>query len=69
MTDSLTIWIIAVGLAMDCFTVSLCIGSSPVPQTFRSVFSGIFPFWLVPGRYGFAGLAVGKHHRQPDREF
>lgn len=60
MTDSLTIWIIAVGLAMDCFTVSLCIGSSPVPQTLRSVFRVSFHFGLFQGGMALLGWLLGN---------
>ncbi len=59
MTDLLTIWIIAVGLAMDCFTVSLCIGSSPVPQTFRSIFRVSFHFGLFQGGMALLGWLLG----------
>ena len=60
MTDSLIIWIIAVGLAMDCFTVSLCIGSSPVPQTLRSVFRVSFHFGLFQGGMALLGWLLGN---------
>jgi putative Mn2+ efflux pump MntP len=60
MTDLWTIWIVAVGLAMDCFTVSLCIGSSPVPLTFRSFFRISFHFGLFQGGMALLGWLLGS---------
>ena len=67
MTDSLTIWIIAVGLAMDCFTVSLCIGSSLFLKHFAItaylvgyIHSGLFSIFRVSFHFGLfqGGMAL-----------
>jgi putative Mn2+ efflux pump MntP len=39
--------VLAVSLAMDCFAVSLGIGSSPLPTTFRRVFRIAFHFLMT----------------------
>lgn len=60
MNDIWMISIIAVGLAMDCFTVSLCIGSSPVPKTSRSIFRVSFHFGLFQGGMTLLGWLLGS---------
>ncbi|MDO9545313.1 MAG: manganese efflux pump MntP family protein [Pelolinea sp.] len=59
MNEFLILLLIAVGLAVDCFTVSLCIGSSPRPLTFRSVFRVSFHFGLFQGGMAFLGWLLG----------
>ena len=60
MSDFSMIFIIAIGLAMDCFTVSLCIGSSPAPKTLRSVFRVAFHFGLFQGGMALLGWLLGN---------
>ncbi len=60
MTDFWMILIIAVGLAMDCFAVSLCIGSSPAPQNRRSIFRVSFHFGLFQGGMTLLGWLLGS---------
>lgn len=60
MTDFWMLLIIAVGLAMDCFTVSLCIGSSPVPKNIRSIFRVSFHFGLFQGGMTLLGWLLGS---------
>ena len=60
MTDFWMILIVAVGLAMDCFTVSLCIGSSPIPKNKRSVFRVSFHFGLFQGGMTLLGWLLGS---------
>ena len=59
MNDFWVLLIIAIGLAVDCFTVSMCIGSSPRPLTFRSVFRVSFHFGLFQGGMAFLGWLLG----------
>lgn len=59
MNDFWLLIVIAVGLAVDCFTVSLCIGSSPRPLTFRSIFRVSFHFGLFQGGMAFLGWLLG----------
>jgi len=51
--------LVAAGLAIDCFSVSLCIGSSPVPLTNRSVFRLAFHFGLFQGGMTYFGWLFG----------
>ncbi len=51
--------IISIGLAIDCFSVSLCIGSAPRPLTFRSVFRLSFHFGLFQGGMALLGWLLG----------
>ncbi len=56
------IWIsllVAVGLAIDCFSVSLCIGSSPRLLDFRAVFRLSFHFGLFQGGMTYLGWLFG----------
>jgi putative Mn2+ efflux pump MntP len=70
--------VLAVSLAMDCFAVSLGIGSSPLPTTFRRVFRiafhfGFFQFLLLAWvgvrmiREGFSGEDEEVNHEDPSR--
>jgi len=52
--------LIAIGLAMDCFAVSLGIGASGIRQTFRSVFRVSFHFGLFQGGMAFLGWLAGN---------
>jgi manganese efflux pump family protein len=60
MADFWMILIIAIGLAMDCFTVSLCIGSSPAPKNPRSIFRVSFHFGLFQGGMALLGWLLGS---------
>ena len=60
MTDFWTILIIAFGLAMDCFAVSLCIGSSPASYNRRSIFRVSFHFGLFQGAMTLLGWLLGS---------
>ncbi|MCD6577683.1 MAG: manganese efflux pump [Anaerolineaceae bacterium] len=51
--------IISIGLAIDCFSVSLCIGSIPRPLTFRSIFRLSFHFGLFQGGMALLGWLLG----------
>lgn len=56
------IWIsllVALGLAVDCFSVSLCIGSSPKPLTPRAIFRLAFHFGLFQGGMTYLGWLFG----------
>lgn len=52
--------VIAVGLAMDCFAVSLGIGASGNRQTARSIFRVSFHFGLFQGGMAFLGWLAGS---------
>lgn len=52
--------LIAIGLAMDCFAVSLCVGSSPIPLTRRLVFRLSFHFGLFQGGMTLLGWLAGS---------
>ena len=58
--DFITILLIAVGLAMDCFAVSLGIGTSPVEKDARTVFRITFHFGLFQGLMTFLGWLAGS---------
>ena len=60
MTSFFVLLVIAVGLAIDCFTVSLCIGSSPRPLEPRSVLRLSFHFGLFQGGMAFLGWLLGS---------
>lgn len=60
MADFWIILVIAVGLAMDCFTVALCIGSSSAPQNPRSIFRVSFHFGLFQGGMALLGWLLGS---------
>lgn len=56
------IWIqglVAVGLAIDCFSVAICIGSSPQQLTLRSVLRLAFHFGLFQGGMTYLGWMFG----------
>lgn len=55
-----TVIFIGVGLAMDCFAVSLGVGTSDVRQTARSVLRLSFHFGLFQGLMTFAGWLLGN---------
>lgn len=59
MGELWVLMIISIGLAIDCFTVSLCIGSTPRPLTFRSVFRLSFHFGLFQGGMALLGWLLG----------
>ena len=58
--DLITILLIALGLAMDCFAVSLGIGTSPVEKDARTVFRITFHFGLFQGLMTFLGWLAGS---------
>ena len=47
--DILSTLLIAIGLAMDCFAVSLCIGTGSMEKTKRNIFRIAFHFGLFQG--------------------
>lgn len=59
MGELLILTIISIGLAIDCFTVSLCICSTPRALTFRSVFRLSFHFGLFQGGMASLGWLLG----------
>jgi len=59
MGELWVLMIISIGLAIDCFTVSLCIGSTPRPLSFRSVFRLSFHFGLFQGGMALLGWLLG----------
>ena len=59
MSEIWVLFLIAIGLAVDCFTVSLCIGASPRPFTPGSVFRLSYHFGLFQGGMAFLGWALG----------
>ena len=58
--DLITTLIISIGLAMDCFAVSLGIGTSPVPITRRLIFRITYHFGLFQGGMTFLGWLAGS---------
>ena len=60
MTDFWMLLVIAFGLAMDCFAVSLGIGASPTPCTPRSIFRLSFHFGLFQGGMTLLGWLLGS---------
>lgn len=58
--DIVTILLIALGLAMDCFAVSLGIGTSPIKKDARTVFRLTFHFGLFQGLMTFLGWLAGS---------
>jgi putative Mn2+ efflux pump MntP len=57
--DLFSLVLIGVGLAMDCFAVSLGIGTSNMARTFRPVFRLSFHFGLFQGLMTLLGWLVG----------
>jgi putative Mn2+ efflux pump MntP len=58
----MTYWeiiLIAVGLAMDCFAVSLCLGTSGRAADRRPIFRIVFHFGLFQGLMTFLGWLAG----------
>lgn len=60
MTDLWMMILIAFGLAMDCFAVSLGIGASPSPCTPRSILRLSFHFGLFQGGMTLLGWLLGS---------
>jgi putative Mn2+ efflux pump MntP len=52
--------LIAVGLAMDCFAVSLGVGTSPIPLSRRLIFRITYHFGLFQGGMTVIGWLVGS---------
>ena len=57
--DILSTLLIAIGLAMDCFAVSLCIGTGSMEKTKRNIFRIAFHFGLFQGGMTFLGWLAG----------
>lgn len=53
------LFLVAVGLAIDCFSVALCIGSSPYPINLRAILRLSFHFGLFQGGMTFLGWMLG----------
>lgn len=51
---------IAIALAMDCFAVSLGVGTSPIPLSRRLIFRITYHFGLFQGGMAFLGWLAGK---------
>jgi manganese efflux pump family protein len=60
MTDFWMLLVIAFGLAMDCFAVSLGIGATPKPLTPRSIFRLSFHFGLFQTGMTLLGWLLGN---------
>ncbi|HEY9076348.1 MAG TPA: manganese efflux pump MntP family protein [Anaerolineaceae bacterium] len=58
--DIFTTLFIALGLAMDCFAVSIGIGTSPLKKTFRPVFRLSYHFGLFQAMMTFLGWLAGS---------
>jgi putative Mn2+ efflux pump MntP len=54
------ILLIAIGLAMDCFAVSLGVGTSPIPLSRRLVFRITYHFGLFQGGMTLIGWLAGS---------
>jgi putative Mn2+ efflux pump MntP len=52
--------VIAVGLAMDCFAVSLGVGTSPIPLSKRLIFRITYHFGLFQGGMTLLGWLAGS---------
>ena len=59
MPEILTIFLIAIGLAMDCFAVSLGIGTTGQAQTRRSIFRLSYHMGLFQGLMTLIGWLAG----------
>jgi putative Mn2+ efflux pump MntP len=55
-----TIFLIAIGLAMDCFAVSLGVGTEGTAKGFRATFRLFFHFGLFQGGMTLLGWLAGK---------
>ena len=55
-----TIFLIAIGLAMDCFAVSLGVGTAGTVRGFRPTFRVFFHFGLFQGGMTLLGWLAGK---------
>lgn len=60
MAEFWMLTVLAFGLAMDCFAVSLGIGASPSPCTPRSIFRLSFHFGLFQGGMTLLGWLLGS---------
>ncbi len=58
--DFLTTLLISIGLAMDCFAVSLCAATINVKQNFRYRFRISFHFGLFQGGFTLIGYLLGS---------
>ena len=58
--DFATLLVIAVGLAMDCFAVSLGVGTSDFEKDIRTYFRLSFHFGLFQGGMAFIGWLIGQ---------
>lgn len=67
--ERVTYSIIAVGLAMDAFAVSLGIGTTGRAKDGRVVIPSFVSLWLFPGLYDPVGLVAGQQRGQLDRQF
>lgn len=59
----MSVWVtllIAVGLAMDCFAVSLGVGTSPIPLSRRLIFRITYHFGLFQGGMTVLGWLAGS---------
>ena len=59
----MSIWItliVAIGLAMDCFAVSLGVGTSPIPLSRRLIFRITYHFGLFQGMMTLLGWLAGS---------
>lgn len=56
----ITVIILAIGLAMDCFAVSLGIGCAPIPCGKRTYFRLAFHFGLFQGGMALVGWLIGN---------
>jgi len=60
MISTWALIIISIGLAIDCFTVSLCIGSTPRYVSARSALRLSFHFGLFQGGMAYLGWLLGS---------
>lgn len=58
--DLLALWIISIGLAMDCFAVSLGVGTGNFKKDIRTFFRLSFHFGLFQGGMAFLGWLAGQ---------
>lgn len=58
--DLIPLIIVSVGLAMDCFAVSLGVGTASFEKTYRTFFRLAFHFGLFQGGMTFIGWLLGQ---------
>lgn len=58
--EFITILLISIGLAMDCFAVSLGIGCTPIQKDARTIFRITFHFGFFQGLMTFLGWLAGS---------